>query len=113
MKTIFDAMKTPESPTTIQTTLSALMKTRGWNQQALADHLDVNKSAVSNWLSGEREPDKEHLMKILELIASPATPSKQKFSVVVIPIIGIMDAENKVGGIVAKIMEAVKGETND
>ncbi|MCV5526223.1 helix-turn-helix transcriptional regulator, partial [Escherichia coli] len=43
----------------------SLMKTKGINQEELAEHLGITKGAVSHWLNARREPSLEDIAKIL------------------------------------------------
>ena len=53
----------------------SLMKTKGINQEELAEHLGITKGAVSHWLNARREPSLEDIAKILRFLG------KNNFSV--------------------------------
>lgn len=53
----------------------SLMKTKGINQEELAEHLGITKGAVSHWLNARREPSLKDIAKILHFLG------KQHFSV--------------------------------
>lgn len=40
----------------------------GWKQTRLAKECGVSASAVSRWMSGEREPGKEQIRKLVEVL---------------------------------------------
>lgn len=47
-------------------------KTRGWNQEFIADHLGVSRRRLNNWLNTPREPTMEtyaELCRLLEMNA--------------------------------------------
>lgn len=48
--------------------LSVIMRQRGVSQQQLAQHLDLHRSAVSRWCSGERDPNPGQLRSICLLL---------------------------------------------
>lgn len=45
------------------------MQQQGVSQQQLAQHLEVHRSAVSRWCSGERDPNPGQLRSICLLLA--------------------------------------------
>ena len=49
--------------------LGLIMRQRGVSQQQLAQHLEVHRSAVSRWCSGERDPNPGQLRSICLLLA--------------------------------------------
>ena len=49
--------------------LGLIMQQRGVSQQRLAEQLDVDRSAVSRWCSGERDPNPGQLRSICLLLA--------------------------------------------
>lgn len=49
--------------------LSVIMRQRGISQQQLAQHLELHRSAVSRWCSGERDPNPGQLRSICLLLA--------------------------------------------
>jgi transcriptional regulator with XRE-family HTH domain len=49
--------------------LSVIMQQRGVSQQQLAQHLDLHRSAVSRWCSGERDPTPGQLRSICLLLS--------------------------------------------
>ena len=44
------------------------MSPRPWTQEDLAEKMDVSVAAVSAWETGKSEPDKDHLLKLAELL---------------------------------------------
>lgn len=44
------------------------MKPHPWTQEKLAERLDVSVAAVSAWETGKREPDREHLLQLANVL---------------------------------------------
>jgi transcriptional regulator with XRE-family HTH domain len=49
--------------------LGLIMRQQGVSQQQLAQHMEVHRSAVSRWCSGERDPNPGQLRSICLLLA--------------------------------------------
>lgn len=48
--------------------LRAALVSREWSQHKIADQLGVSKATVSRWLSGDRVPDRAHMVALRELL---------------------------------------------
>ena len=58
--------------TEIADAIRARLSELGWKQARLARECSVSPSAVSRWLSGEREPGKEQIRKLVAVLGIPA-----------------------------------------
>lgn len=94
----------------IGTRLKALMAEKNISQSELANKLDVTRMAVSNWVSGNREPDISTLQRITSILEisianliddDPDIPTGW----IRIPIIGTVPA-----GVPIESVEAIDGE---
>jgi transcriptional regulator with XRE-family HTH domain len=52
--------------------IQAKLRELGWKQNRLAKECGVSPSAVSRWLSGEREPGKEQIRKLVDVLGLSA-----------------------------------------
>ena len=49
--------------------LGVILRQRGVSQQQLAEHMQVHRSAISRWCSGERDPNPGQLRSICLLLS--------------------------------------------